>query len=274
MAAGVLLAALYVAVLAATAAVSGRPVRPLFDGFAPPEAYRWVKPPPELAAGNEQPAPASRDIRLDPISGSAVSNTTTPDSQAIASIEFGSVPPSPPDTHVRLELEPLDPATLGPLPGGLRVVSNAYRVGITLVPSGTPVGTLAPPGTVALTASSDSDTLLYSVDGLSWAPVETRPYGVSHGQFGELVSPGFFLVASSAPAPAPGPGGGGASSTLVVVLLGLIPVAAGAFLLWGRARPARAKATATARAKAKATGKRRSRRSSRAKARHKGTRRR
>ena len=51
-----------VIVYAATAILSGHlsPLSsgPLLDGLAPPTAYRWVEPPPELAATNQKPTPA------------------------------------------------------------------------------------------------------------------------------------------------------------------------------------------------------------------------
>ena len=189
-------ALLYVVVALATATVSSRPVLPLFDGFAPPTPYKWVNPPPEQAAGNVPPQPVERQFALGP-AGAPASNAASDDAQAIVGLVDGSVPPSPPDTSVAVRLVPVDPGTLGPLPAGLRAVSNAYRVELRYLPSETPLTRLAAPGTIALTAAETGDRLLHSVDGQVWMEMAFRPFGTDHGLFGELDTAGWFLVASS-----------------------------------------------------------------------------
>lgn len=229
LAAGGALALLYVAVVVLTAALSPRPVRPLFDGFAPPEPYRWVSPPPDLAEGNEQPDSARREVALDPQAGSEISNVTTSDGQALVSLELGSVAPHAPDTAVAVELVPVDPTTVAPLPDGLRPAGNAYRVTFAYQPSGTPVTTLDPTGDIGLSAAATSDTMLFSpATGAAWQVIESRPYGTTHGQSGILESPGFYLVAATSAGDGEDDGAGG--TVAVVVLLGLVPVIAGVAL--------------------------------------------
>ena len=62
--AGVGIVVLYLA----GAAVSGRASilarRPLLDGLAPPTPYRWVSPPPDLAASNKPPASTRFTVEL------------------------------------------------------------------------------------------------------------------------------------------------------------------------------------------------------------------
>jgi hypothetical protein len=195
--AGAGLALLYVAVAVVTAQLSSRPVLPLFDGFAPPTPYAWVNPPPERAADNVAPRSVEQEFPLGP-DGVAASNAATADAQAILGLDNGSVPARAPDTAVRARVTPVDALTLGPLPPGMRVVSNAYRVELAYVPSQTPVERLARPGTIALTGGDTADRLLYSADGRTWEERTFRPYGQDHGLFTELDAVGWFVLASTA----------------------------------------------------------------------------
>ena len=221
--AGAGLALLYVVVAALTAQLSSRPVLPLFDGFAPPTPYAWVNPPPERAGENVPPQPAEREVPLGP-DGVAATNASTDDAQAIVGLDMGSVPASPPETGVKVRIIPGDADALGPLPAGLRAVSNAYRVELAYVPSGTAVNRLATKGTVALTAADTGDRMLFSADGQTWQEVAFRPYGQDHGVFTELEAPGWFVVASSLSATAGDSGGSDALRTVLLVLAGVAPV--------------------------------------------------
>ena len=221
--AGTGLALLYVVVAALTAQLSSRPVLPLFDGFAPPTPYSWVNPPPERAGDNVAPKPVEREVPLGP-EGVAATNASTDDAQAIVGLDKGSVPANPPDTAVKVRIIPDDAGALGPLPTGLRAVSNAYRVELAYVPSGTAVDRLATKGTVALTAADTGDRMLFSADGQTWQEVAFRPYGQDHGLFTELETPGWFVVASSMSATAGDGGGSDALRTVLLVLAGVAPV--------------------------------------------------
>ena len=221
--AGAGLALLYVVVAALTAQLSSRPVLPLFDGFAPPTPYAWVNPPPERAGDNVVPKPVEREVPLAP-DGVPATNATTDDAQAILGLDKGSVPASAGDTAVKVRIIPGDAGTLGPLPAGLRAVSNAYRVELAYVPSGTTVTRLPVKGTVALTAADAGDRMLFSPDGQAWQEVEFRPYGQDHGVFTELETPGWFLVASSAAAGPAGDGGSDAFRAVLLVLAGVAPI--------------------------------------------------
>ena len=222
--AGAGLAVLYVVVAAVTAQLSSRPVLPLFDGFAPPTPYAWVNPPPERAGDNVPPKPVEREVPLPP-DGVAATNAATDDAQAIVGLDKGSVPASPAETGVKVRIVPGDAGALGPLPAGLRAVSNAYRVELSYVPSGTAVTRLATRGTVALTAGDTGDRMLFSADGQTWQEVAFRPYGQDHGVFTELETPGWFVVASSASATVSGDGGGSdALRGVLLVLAGVVPV--------------------------------------------------
>jgi hypothetical protein len=218
---GAALVGLYVLVVVATDRLSPRPVLPLFDGFAPPVAYAWVNPPPERAGDNVAPKAADRELVLE-ADGAPASNAATDDAQAIVGLDKGSVPPHPPDTAVRVRITPVDAGTLGPLPAGLRVVSNAYEVRFEYVPSRTPLTQLAVKGTVALTGAEPGNRLLYSADGQAWQERAFRPYGQDHGVFTELDAVGWFVVATTAAAPS---SGGGSSDLLRGLLLATVVVA-------------------------------------------------
>jgi len=67
--------------------------RPLLDGLAPPTAYRWVRPPPELAATNQKPTPGTFTVELGN-DGSKTAVVTTDDAQvrhavAVAARQLG-----------------------------------------------------------------------------------------------------------------------------------------------------------------------------------------
>jgi hypothetical protein len=223
------LAVLYVVVAALTAAVSSRPVLPLFDGFAPPTPYAWVNPPPERARDNVAPKAADQQVTLGG-DGSAATNVATEDAQAIVNFEAGAVGPHPPDTAVRVEVTPVDAGTLGALPPGMRAVSNAYRVRLSYVPSQTPVPGLAVKGTVALTAGDTGDRMLYSADGQTWQELKFQPFGTDHGVFGELAAPGWFVVASTKGGPAV-PSNSHAVRNVLLVIAAVVPIVGAALVL-------------------------------------------
>jgi hypothetical protein len=232
--AGLAAAALYVLVALVTPQLSGRPLRPLFDGFAPPAPYAWVNPPPEFARDNRKPAEASQDVALGP-EGSVASNATTADGQAIAGLDSGSVPVHPSDTSVTVRVTPLDPATLERLPAGQRAEGNAYQVTFAYRPSGQPVSALAKPGTIALTAAAPPSALLFSADGKAWQDIGARPFGDGNGLFAPLTAPGYYVAVSHNPART-GAGGGAAVKAAVAGGVGVVLLAVLVVVLAGRRR--------------------------------------
>src|SRR6266436_4890143 len=97
---------------------------PLFDGLAPPPAYRWVRPPSELRAGNRAPASVSATVPLTE-SGSAPAVVSTPDDQVQVSIPAGAVPPAVGQNALAVDIRPLDPAQVPPPPAGMAIGGNA-----------------------------------------------------------------------------------------------------------------------------------------------------
>lgn len=111
------------------------PVRPLYDGTAPPAPYRWVDPPANLATGNQQALPGDGTVE---IAAPNPATVATQDGQAVVTIPAGAFEPRPGESRVRVRIEPLAPSGLGPPPGGLHYDGNAYRVGATYQKSGAP----------------------------------------------------------------------------------------------------------------------------------------
>jgi len=231
--AGAGLVALYALVALLTPKLTGHPSRPLFDGFAPPAPYNWVKPPPGVEDDKSPPADATQDVTIE-AGGSVAANAATADGQAIAGLDTASVATHPSDTSVRLHVAPFDAATLGALPAGLRPEGNAYRVTLIYQPSGVTVSTLAKPGTIALTSAAAATSLLFSPDGKQWQEAEARPFGDGNGLFSAMPAPGYYITASHNPARTAGAssgGGGGAAGVVVAVLIVAVLLVAGALLL-------------------------------------------
>ncbi len=230
---GLALGALYAIVAVATLLLADRPLLPLFDGLAPPPPYRWVKPPPEVAADNRQPTAAQREAPLGP-EGSPFVNVTPEDGQAVVVLEAGAVPPKPPETTVLVSVTPYDAGTLGDLPDDLTAASNAYQVVIAYKPSGAVVATVRSPpaSSVSLTGAGLSDVMLYSLDGETWTRLsDPEPLLGGHGLKTPLEAPGYYLVASIDRSP-----DGGMSPAVYVLLLGTPVVAVVALVAVKRRR--------------------------------------
>jgi hypothetical protein len=243
---GLALALVYVLVAAGHARLGPVPpgrARPLFDGFAPPPPYNWVKPPKEFASGNQVPTPSSFDVALGP-AGSVVSGGSSQDGQVIFSMPAGSIAAHPPDTKVKVDITPLDPATLPPPPPGVAADGNAYRVAFSYQPSGTAVNALASPSDVFFVVPQPASALLFSGDGTAWEPLPARPAADPTQVGGAASRPGFYLAVAPPVAPATGVTGSvqsnrgllgvAAVTVALAVVLGLAPVG------WRRLRGRRA----------------------------------
>ena len=62
LAAGLGLAALYVAAAVVSGRISPLARHPVLDGFGTPQPYRWVSPPPGQVSSNQQPARRARHV--------------------------------------------------------------------------------------------------------------------------------------------------------------------------------------------------------------------
>ena len=127
--------ALLVVAACVTAALGFLPAVPLLDGLAPPPAYRWVRPPPELRRNNQAPAALAASVTLT-ASGSQAADLATSDQQVQLNLPAGAFPPAPEQVALSVTVQPLDPAALPPPPAGIAVQGNAYRIAVAYVPSG------------------------------------------------------------------------------------------------------------------------------------------
>jgi hypothetical protein len=243
--AGVGIVVLYLA----GAAVSGRASilarRPLLDGLAPPTPYRWVNPPPDLAASNKPPATARFTLELTP-EGSRLGAFSTSDGQINLVLSEGAVPPLPGQTGVEVAVDPVDPATLEPVPSELVSAGNAYRIQASYRPSGRRVETLGGQSSVGLvypllgTALADpgGHRVLSSPDGRAWEVLPSTDTPGSHQVSARLTRTGYVQVGV-----APSEGGSGDDPRNRILLLGtgiavVIVAAALVLRLRERSRPA------------------------------------
>jgi hypothetical protein len=202
----VLLAGVGIVVLyLAGAVVSGRASilarRPLLDGLAPPTPYRWVNPPPDLAAGNKPPASTRFTVELT-ANGSRLGAFSTSDGQLNLVLSEGAVAARPGQTGVEVAVEPVDPATLGAAPSGLVVAGNAYRIRASYRPSGRKVDALGGQSSVGLvypllaTAVADpgGHVVLSSADGRTWEQLPSTDTPGTHQVSAGLKRTGYVQV--------------------------------------------------------------------------------
>jgi hypothetical protein len=209
---------------------------PLLDGLGPPQAYRWVSPPPDLAATNVEPSNLTGSMPLTP-KGVAGASFVSSDSQLTVIVKDGAIAPHGHDTSVSLEATPVDPATLAPLEGDLKPFGNAYRIAFTYLPSKVRVTRLRDPLDVLLaypytvTLHAANHGLYASRDGKNWTPARSNDLLAAFQVEGPVPEPGYVVV-GGVPTPAPvstSPGGGSAGTNAVAT--GLFVVAGVALLV-------------------------------------------
>ncbi len=195
---GVALAAFYLIALVATLAGHHHPPRPLYEGFSPPPPYRWVTPPPAFASGNQKPKSSQTLVSL-ALAGSVQQGPSSDDAQFILNLAAGAVPPHNSDTDVRVTIDPVDPATLGPTPTGLNPDGNAYRVQMTYRPSNSDITDLAKPGDVIVQVPTSGQSILYSPDGKTWTPLKTQDPSGATSLGAAFSRPGYYLGSTITP---------------------------------------------------------------------------
>ena len=89
--------------------------RLLLDGMAPLAPYRWLRPPSELARGNQLPAAGAATLALGP-SGVPAASVATDDGQATVSLNDNVIGPQAGESSVRVMITPIDPASVAPPP--------------------------------------------------------------------------------------------------------------------------------------------------------------
>jgi hypothetical protein len=231
-----------VLVYAATAILSGHlspPSRgPLLDGLAPPTAYRWVEPPPELAATNQEPTPGTFTLKLGN-GGSKTAVFTTDDAQVTVILPEGSFADAEGQRTVEVTVEALAGATAHP-DDPLRVVGNVYLVEATYQPSGD-AAKLANPANVVLVyplLANDhgSHAIVWSGSGQRWEALDTDDLPSIQQAGADIDELGYLSVAGHPASPTAGSGtfGGGSSVATIAIVAGLIVLAVVAAVLLRR----------------------------------------
>jgi hypothetical protein len=187
--------------LIAAALLHARPTPPVYDGIAvPPEPYRWVSPPPNLASGNKPPLPgeATLPVLNGQVAGGGVQ---TGDTQVVMYFGPGAFKAPPGATAVKCTIEP-DPSPAPP-PAGVEIRGNVYRVGCVAQPGGGAVAVVSnyhltmrfPPGAFK--------EIQYN-DGSGWRALPTlkAPGG---DPYASVNAPGFGEYAATAATGAAGP---------------------------------------------------------------------
>ena len=231
--AGVGIAVLYLAGAALSGRASLLARRPLLDGLAPPVPYRWVTPPPDLAASNKPPASLRFSVKLS-ATGSQLGAFSTSDGQLNLVLSEGAVPASQGQTSVAVSIDPVDPATLGPAPPGLLLAGNAYRIQASYRPSGGKVDALGGRSSVGLvypllaTAVADPSghLVLASADGGSWQRLRSTDTPGIHQVSAELDTAGYVVVAVPPAGAGGGSGGSGRVPLLATAVAALLVLAA------------------------------------------------
>lgn len=220
------------------------PVRPLYDGGAPPPPYRWVNPPAAFAADNEAPQGTTKTFDL---SGERSPSQAISSEDTQASIVFsdGALEVPAGATAVEVTITPLDTEPLPSAPKGFVVEGNAYRFEAVYLPSREPVRFKDPCpevtscGTVILRWPI-AGTVLYRLVGDGWTEVKDAQHlaAPSFQIYGNVEGLGTYAAAGAPVAPE---GNDGLANTLALAL-GVIAVIAA--IVASRFLPARRAARA------------------------------
>jgi hypothetical protein len=228
-------------VYAATAILSGHlsPLSrgPLLDGLAPPTAYRWVEPPPELAATNQKPTPGTFTVKLGN-DGSKTAVFTTDDAQVTVILPEGSFADAEGQRIVEVTVEPLAGATAHP-DDPLRVVGNVYRVEAAYQPSGAAAKLANPAGVVIVYPPLANDhgghSIIWSRSGERWKALDTDDLPSIQQAGADVDELGYLSVAGQPASPTgSGTSGGGSSVATIAIVVALIVLAVVAAVLLRR----------------------------------------
>lgn len=189
--AGLVAAIVYIAAAVVTFDAGWLPARPLYDGTAPVEPYRFVDPPPDQQATNLEPTSGEDTVPFGE-EGFPGATVLTPDQQAFVILEPDGVEQPADAEGLRVTIDPLDPDEVGAPPEGLAYEGNAYRIEAVYVPTEEPAR-LTAPATVLLRYPFGATALLRR-DGDRWVQMEARTGG-GFELFGETQELGLFATA-------------------------------------------------------------------------------
>jgi hypothetical protein len=223
--AGLVIAAVYGALAALSGHLSPLSRGPLLDGIGPPQAYRWVQPPADLAAGNQAPSSGAFHIPLDP-GGSRPEVFVTSDNQVTVVVPKHAFAGEPGQIEVTLKIDPLDPSTLSSPGTHLTIFGNAYRLQATYQPSGEDAALTLPLDVILLypvtpNLHASVHTLSTSPNGKTWTAQEGSDSLAQQQAEGPMPTLGYVVVAGEpgAPTATPAGGSGGSTSTAIVLIV-------------------------------------------------------
>ena len=223
----------------AGAAISGHlsPLarRPLLDGTLTPTAYRWVDPPPALAAQNQPPTPGTFRTQLTD-AGSRTAVLATEDTQVTVILEKGAFAAAAGQKAVEVTITPIAPSEVQPAEPPLHLVGNVVRIEATYLPSGDTVH--VEPGKarvvlfypIVLNRHGDH-AIVSSPDGVTWTPTETNDLP-SIQQADGLVPTLDYVAAALQPGASPTGTGGSGINLAATIVIALAIVVLIAILLW------------------------------------------
>lgn len=240
LAAGLGVAIVYVAMAMASGQLSPLARRPLLDGLAPPTAYRWVEPPPELADTNQKPAPGTFGVNLGK-EGSETAVLTTDDAQVTLILPEGSFAPTPRQRSVEVTVEPVAPSSVAAPEAPLRMVGNVYLLRAAYAPSGDDAS-LANPSTIVLVyplLANDHSThsMIWSRNGKRWSTLQTDDLPSIQQAGADVDRLGYVSVAGEPASPtAGGSGSNGSSIGTIAIVTGFVVLAIVAAIVLRRRR--------------------------------------
>ncbi len=215
---------------------------PLLDGIGPPQPYRWVDPPPDLAATNQPPSSGVFHVPLDP-NGSRPEVFVTSDNQITIVVPQGAFPLKAGQIEIVLKVTPLDPATLASPGANVSVFGNAYRLQATYQPSGARVDLKLPLDAILLypvtpNLHASVHTLYTSPDGKTWTAQEGSDSLAQQQAEGPMPALGYVMVAgkpgASTVTPAGGSSGSGSTAIVLIVLAACVGLIGLGLIVRGR----------------------------------------
>jgi hypothetical protein len=185
-------AAAYVGTALALSRTGIVPIRPLYDGLAPPAPYRYVNPPEDLADSNEQPLGAEGVLEVGR-KGTAARSIPTGDGQMLVVFPEKAIAARGGEERVNVGIRAVDPARLPPPPKGLKIDGNAYVVSAVHAKSKARAD-LDLAATVVLRYPMHA-TRVVRLSGRSWRPLKTQGAQASLQVFADTDALGTFAAA-------------------------------------------------------------------------------
>ena len=229
---GIAVAGLYVAGAVWSGRLSPLTRLPLLDGLAPTTPYRWVQPPPELEARNDEPTPGRFRVNFG-ASASQSASFTTDDAQVTVILPKGVFRKAPGRSDVELRIEPLAPSAVSAPDGPGQIVGNVYQLQATYLPSGREASTTSL-FTVVLVYPAQANihgehTIIWSQSGAQWKSLDTDDSTITQQAGANLRTLGYVAVTGTPTTPTEmvNESEGNLSRTLLlagIVALGVIAV--------------------------------------------------